>query len=123
MGVPAANIPIPGVMRPSIPNAPTMPSMPGVTAPPPPRAPSQPAPSLELRARVMTPPPRAPAAPSPAAVSASVDQKLAAIAAKGPEYEAIAKLSREVIEQVVWEIVPELAEAIIREHLEKRGRL
>ena len=80
-------------------------------------------PSLESRARVLTPPPRAPAAPSPAAVSASVDQKLAAIAAKGPEYEAIAKLSREVIEQVVWEIVPELAEAIIREHLEKRGRL
>ena len=49
--------------------------------------------------------------------------RFAAIAAKGPEYEAIAKLSREVIEQVVWEIVPELAEAIIREHLEKRGRL
>ena len=126
MGVPAANIPIPGVMRPSMPSVPNMPSVPAVPVPPPappPRAPSQPAPSLESRARVMTPPPRAPAAPSPAAVSASVDQKLAAIAAKGPEYEAIAKLSREVIEQVVWEIVPELAEAIIREHLEKRGRL
>ena len=121
MGVPAANIPIPGVMRPSIPSMPVVPAPPPPA--PPPRAPSQPAPSLESRARIMTPPPRAPAAPSPAAVSASVDQKLAAIAAKGPEYEAIAKLSREVIEQVVWEIVPELAEAIIREHLEKRGRL
>jgi len=106
-----------------------MPSVPAAPVPlppppaPPPRAPSQPAPALESRARAVTPPPRAPAAPSPAAVSASVDQKLAAIAAKGPEYEAIAKLSREVIEQVVWEIVPELAEAIIREHLEKRGRI
>lgn len=120
MGVPAANIPIPGVMRPSIPIVPAV-STPPPPAPPP-RSPTGPAAPMD-RARVMTPPPRAPAAPSPAAVSASVDQKLAAIAAKGPEYEAIAKLSREVIEQVVWEIVPELAEAIIREHLEKRGRL
>jgi hypothetical protein len=68
--------------------------------------------------------PAAPSAPSPAAaaaVSASVDQKLAAFAAKGPEYEAIAKLSREIIEQIVWEVVPELAEAIIREQVAKRG--
>ena len=67
--------------------------------------------------------PSAPPAPSPAAaaVSASVDQKLAAFAAKGPEYEAIAKLSREIIEQIVWEVVPELAEAIIREQVAKRG--
>ena len=41
--------------------------------------------------------------------------------AKGPEYEAIAKLSREIIEQVVWEVVPELAEAIIREHVKNKG--
>ena len=46
---------------------------------------------------------------------------MAAFAARGPEYEAIAKLSRDVIEQIVWEIVPELAEAIIREHVAKRG--
>jgi CheY-like chemotaxis protein len=48
-----------------------------------------------------------------------LDQKMTAIAARGPEYEAIAKLSREVIEQVVWEVVPELAEIIIREHVER----
>jgi hypothetical protein len=64
-------------------------------------------------------------APSPAAQQAQhtidqkLDQKLAAISAKGPEYEAIAKLSREIIEQVVWEVVPELAEVIIREHVER----
>ena len=56
-----------------------------------------------------------------ATISASVEQKLAAISAKGPEYEAIAKLSREIIEQVVWEVVPELAEAIIREHVKNKG--
>jgi hypothetical protein len=68
-----------------------------------------------------------PAQSVPPAVSAlvgnAVDQKMASFAARGPEYEAIAKLSREIIEQVVWEVVPELAEAIIREHVEKRGRV
>jgi hypothetical protein len=52
-------------------------------------------------------------------VSAKVSEKLAVLAARGPEYEAIARLSREVIEQVVWEVVPELAEIIIREHVER----
>jgi hypothetical protein len=89
---------------------------------------------LEARARVATPPPRQrietppppPARPSigspavQATISSSVEQKLASISAKGPEYEAIAKLSREIIEQVVWEVVPELAEAIIREHVKNR---
>jgi hypothetical protein len=65
--------------------------------------------------------PAAPPASAHAAVSGGIEQRLAAFAAKGPEYEAIAKLSREIIEQVVWEVVPDLAEAIIREHVEKRG--
>jgi hypothetical protein len=34
-------------------------------------------------------------------------------------YEAIAKMSREVIEKIVWEIVPDLAEKIIREELDR----
>ena len=34
-------------------------------------------------------------------------------------YEAIAKLSQEVIERVVWEVVPQLAEKIIREELDR----
>jgi hypothetical protein len=42
-----------------------------------------------------------------------------AIAARGAEYAAIAKLSREVIEQVVWEVVPELAEVIIRQEIDR----
>lgn len=41
---------------------------------------------------------------------------------KGADYEAIAKLSREVIEQVVWEVVPELAETIIRAELDRLVR-
>jgi CheY-like chemotaxis protein len=74
-----------------------------------------------------TPLPAVAAAPSVSAmvsavVGAAVDQKIAAISARGPEYEAIAKLSREIIEQIVWEVVPELAEVIIREHVERHVR-
>jgi hypothetical protein len=63
-------------------------------------------------------PPGSPA-PLVAAVSSVIDQKVAAIAARGREYEAIAKLSREIIEQVVWEVVPELAELIIRQEIDR----
>jgi CheY-like chemotaxis protein len=53
------------------------------------------------------------------AVSSAVDRKVAALSARGPEYEAIVRLSREIIEQVVWEVVPELAEAIIRQEVDR----
>ncbi len=61
-------------------------------------------------------------APLSAKVSESLDSKMAALAARGPEYEAIAKLSREIIEQVVWEVVPELAEIMIREQIERLAK-
>jgi hypothetical protein len=60
--------------------------------------------------------------PAAAIVASRVDQTMAAFAARGPEYDAIAKLSREIIERVVWEVVPQLAEAIVREELAKRSR-
>jgi hypothetical protein len=76
--------------------------------------------------RTATPPPGAAVAHPPSAVAAAVaavtdkiDQKVAAIAERGPEYEAIAKLSREIIEQVVWEVVPELAETIVRQAVDR----
>jgi CheY-like chemotaxis protein len=151
IGLPAAGVPIPGA-RPAAPVAPPMapamraptgpvaplapPAAPVMTFAPPPAAPAprpramtppMVTPPPRMREPTPTPPPAVvpPAAVSPAAaaaVSESVDQKLAAISAKGPEYAAIAKLSREIIEQVVWEVVPELAEAIIRERVEKLPR-
>jgi CheY-like chemotaxis protein len=72
---------------------------------------------------VRTPPPSGLAAQAAAAVASRVAEKMAAISARGPEYEAIARLSREIIEKIAWEIVPELAEAIVREELQKRGRI
>jgi CheY-like chemotaxis protein len=43
--------------------------------------------------------------------------ELSGLAPGSPELVALVKLSSEVIERVVWEVVPELAEAIIREHV------
>ncbi len=137
MGLPAVAIPgMPGSPREPRTAPPTM--VPAVTPPPaapikvtaaPAAAPAMPAPVPVTPGITPIAPSRPsagafPLAPVPAAdsaslVSARIDQKVAAIAARGPEFEAIAKLSREVIEQVVWEVVPELAEAIIREHVER----
>jgi CheY-like chemotaxis protein len=188
IGLPAANVPIPGAMRPSVPVAPLqaprapLPSVAPPMAPPlqpraremtpvPPRpremTPLPPAPRVrdmtplppaprardmtplpptprpremtplppaprpremtpipaQPRARQMTPtpPPTLTAPATTAPVTSAVDQTMAALAAKGAEYEAIAKLSREIIEKIVWEVVPELAEAILREQIAKRS--
>jgi hypothetical protein len=63
-------------------------------------------------------------AAAPVVAQAAVPAVKAAAAAaghdpRGVEYEAIAKLSRDIIEQIVWEVVPELAERIIRENLDR----
>jgi hypothetical protein len=59
------------------------------------------------------PAPAAPAAAPAASAPASGDAGEVALRA------AIAGASREVIERVVWEVVPQLAETIIRENLER----
>ena len=126
-GLPAASMPFPGSTRPAPAAAAPAPAYaaPAPAYAPPAPAPSyMPAPSMPASAPPASEPMIARPAVSPAvssAVSGLVDQKVAAISARGPEYEALAKLSREVIEQIVWEIVPELAEVIIREQVAKRG--
>jgi CheY-like chemotaxis protein len=99
------------------------------------------APTPAPRAANPTPaPPTQPAASSVAAVgrppmiagvptkrSALVERTLAKMAARlaeasglepgSPELIALLKLSTEVVERIVWEVVPELAETIIRENL------
>ncbi|HLU67155.1 MAG TPA: response regulator, partial [Kofleriaceae bacterium] len=92
-----------------------------------------------------TPAPAAPSAPAPAASTASGSQRapmikgeprrnlrlvpISEVAAQvasengldptGPEMQALLKLSREVVERIVWEVVPDLAEAIIKHNLDK----
>jgi len=129
---PAGAAPVPGLAGPlrpaSMPTARTMVGMPvprpGLSLPVP-TPPARPG-SGPMRTLAGGPAPvAAPAAPLPAATPAQpasnlVERKMAEIAARGPEYEVLAKLSREVIEKIVWEIVPELTEAIVREELQKR---
>jgi hypothetical protein len=73
-------------------------------------------------------PARAPmVAGTPTKRSALVERTLAKMAAQlaeatglqpgSPELLALLKLSTEVVERIVWEVVPELAEQIIRENL------
>ena len=55
------------------------------------------------------------------AMLAKMGQRLAeatGLAEGSPELSALLKLSAEVVERVVWEVVPDLAEQIIRENLE-----
>lgn len=103
------------------------PEAPAPAAPAPPAAakPAAPAPS----------PPAAPVAPKPAPAAAPTHAPVAASAAVGaavnghlagklgdlglsPEQaNAVLALSREVVERVVWEVVPQLAETIIKEEI------
>jgi CheY-like chemotaxis protein len=101
------------------------------------RGPAKPAPAA---ATAPAPAPAAAAAPalniasrapmvsgSPSKKSAIVERTLAKMAARlaeasglepgSPELLALLKLSTEVVERIVWEVVPELAEQIIRENL------
>jgi len=77
---------------------------------------------LELDPAAGAVPPR-PVEPSPATrASSELADKVAAVVGGGlsaAQVEAIAALSRDVIERVVWEVVPDLAETIIREELAK----
>lgn len=70
-------------------------------------------------------PPVEPTAPSrveqatAAVADASLKAVMEKLAAKGPEYEALAEIARPIIEAVVWEVVPDLAEAIILDNPDK----
>jgi CheY-like chemotaxis protein len=147
-GVPRPGVPLgtsPGLPRPPGAPLPTQ-SIPGLTRPapqPPPAAPRAPAPAptLQPRAResftlgttpgvpvaeargavppveemtldvgLVEPPSAAPAAPAPA------DGGEAALRA------ALKNASQEVIERIAWEVVPQLAETILKEYVERTMR-
>ncbi len=65
----------------------------------------------------------APAAPAPSAAidaaTSAMSEKLGGLGLSPQQADAVLALSREVIERVVWEIVPDLAETIIREELKR----
>lgn len=111
--------------QPSIGGSPSpgpMPARSPAAAPAPAAATPAPAPVVASPA----PPPVAPAAaaapahaPSPvsAAVNGQLAGKLGALGLTQQQADAVLALSREVVEKVVWEVVPQLAEAIIKEEI------
>jgi hypothetical protein len=67
----------------------------------------------------LPPMPTAKAAATIDAAASKVAGELAELGLSAAEMAVIVKLSREVIERVAWEVVPELAEAIIRGELDR----
>jgi DNA-binding response OmpR family regulator len=97
-----------------------MPAVPGTGA-----APAKPDVAAKPAAATPTPaggiPMQQKAAPGPAAaaVNGQMAAKLEEIGLTPAQVEAVLALSREVVERVVWEVVPVLAETIIREEISR----
>ena len=74
-------------------------------------------------AAVRPAPAPAPAAPAPSAAiegaTANLAQKLGGLGLSREQVEGVLALSREVVEQVVWEVVPVLAEQLIKEEIKR----
>jgi CheY-like chemotaxis protein len=64
-------------------------------------------------------PTSAASAPTAAALPADFAGKLGGLGLSAAQVEAVLSLSREIVEQVVWEVVPALAETIIKEELKR----
>ena len=107
--VPRAGLTFPEGQQPPPPRAPSTAHQPAQAAPPPP-------------VHSPAPPPVAPtahAAPSPvaAAVNGQLAGKLGELGLTREQADAVLALSRDVIERVVWEVVPQLAETMIKEEI------
>lgn len=102
---------------------------PAAPAPAAARTPAAPAPAAPAPAAAApTPVPAAgkPAAAPASAAAAAVDGKMAdrlqGLGLTSEQVEGVLALSREVVEQVVWEVVPDLAETLIREEIARLTR-
>jgi predicted N-formylglutamate amidohydrolase len=60
-----------------------------------------------------------PAAVAITAAEAELPQRLGNLGLSPDQVTAVLALSREVIERVVWEVVPELAETLIKEEIRR----
>ncbi|MBX3183225.1 MAG: response regulator [Polyangiaceae bacterium] len=106
----AATPPAPAVARPAAPVAAAPVAAPIAAAPV-----AVPAPAAPVAAAPV-------AAAAPAAVAAANGQlagKLEGLGLTPAQVEAVLALSREVVEQVVWEVVPVLAETLIQEEIQR----
>jgi len=109
------------VDEPTAPAAPK-PAAPPAAKPPAPAAAKPPAPAKPAPAKPAPPQPAPAAKPAAAAASATASggdmaKKLDELGLSKEQVEAVLALSREVVEQVVWEVVPDLAETLILEEI------
>jgi len=106
---PAAQVsraPSPGAAIPLVTRAPVPPQAPAAPPPPAPPEPvhhAAPARGSEVAAAVAT--------------NGQLSHKLGELGLNPQQVEAVLALSREVVERVVWEVVPQLAETIIKEEI------
>jgi CheY-like chemotaxis protein len=114
---PAAT-PSPAVVAPAPPPAhsPAPPSVASATTTAVPRGPVAAPPPAAAPAPAVSPPPAAVAAVS-AAANGQMAGKLGDLGLTPQQVQAVLALSREVVERVVWEVVPQLAETMIREEI------
>jgi CheY-like chemotaxis protein len=102
------------------PNIPASPAPPQVASRPvQPIVAAKPASAPEAAPRPVSPMIPAPVQTEPAALPADFAGKLGGLGLSSAQVEAVLALSREVVEQVVWEVVPTLAETIIKEELKR----
>jgi len=85
---------------------------------------AQPAPSFAQQPAVAVKQPSPPTAPGIAAAAVSLagndmEQKLQGLGLTPEQAAAVLSLSREVVERVVWEVVPDLAETLIKEEIRR----
>jgi hypothetical protein len=90
----------------------------------PPQAATSPAPSAPSAVSAHTQPtspPRSTTETSPvaASVNGQLAGKLGELGLTPQQVEGVLALSREVVERVVWEVVPQLAETLIKEEIER----
>jgi CheY-like chemotaxis protein len=95
-----------------------------MAAPPPPAPKPQPTAAAASARGAAAPAMSAAVATSPAAVAisaaeAELPQRLGSLGLSPEQVTAVLALSREVVERVVWEVVPELAETLIKEEIRR----
>jgi CheY-like chemotaxis protein len=113
--------PIPAAARPQAPAAAAIPAPPVTLAPAPPKPVAVPQAPLPAAANANAVPSEVarPTAPVAARGLDSLQIKLSGLGLNAEQLAGVLALSREVIEQVVWEVVPDLAETIIKEELRR----
>lgn len=89
------------------------------TPPPPEAAAAVRAPAAAPAAPAPAPSPVAPAVAALTSNGSELAQKLSGLGLTRDQADAVLALSREVVERVVWEVVPTLAEALIKEEIRR----